>query len=164
MLQQHSERAHLRGHCSYKEMIRMNRSNFSIRWALRVRGLNMLSVAVQMHSTLLSHAWITAKQRKMLSRVERKVWPVSNLTQHRSTPLNRVFKCAQLVESLYSGQIQSICTRPNAYSKDVIAIATLSDWPKSLEPVLQPMRSRTKTNYTLFASFFPCFEPFTDNG
>ena len=35
-----------------------------IRWALRVRGLNMLSVAVQIHSTLLSHAWMTAKQRK----------------------------------------------------------------------------------------------------
>ena len=35
-----------------------------IRWALRVRGLNMLSVAVQMHSTSLSHTWMTAKQRK----------------------------------------------------------------------------------------------------
>ena len=35
-----------------------------IRWALRVRGLNMLSVAVQMHSTLLGQAWMTAKQRK----------------------------------------------------------------------------------------------------
>ena len=46
MLQQHSERARLRGHCSYKEMMRMNRGNFSIRWTLRVRGLNMLSVAV----------------------------------------------------------------------------------------------------------------------
>ena len=30
----------------YKEMMRMNHGNFSIRWALRVRGLNMLSVAV----------------------------------------------------------------------------------------------------------------------
>ena len=29
-----------------------------------VRGLNMLSVAVQMHSTMLSRAWVTAKQRK----------------------------------------------------------------------------------------------------
>ena len=48
----------------YKEMMRMNHGNFCIRWALRVRGLNMLSVAVQMHSTLLNHAWMTAKQRK----------------------------------------------------------------------------------------------------
>ena len=35
-----------------------------IRWALRVRGLNMLSVAEQMHSTLLSHTSMTVKQRK----------------------------------------------------------------------------------------------------
>ena len=71
----------------YKEMMRMNHGNFCeilgmiepynttiesltiigdgcIRWALRVRGFNMLSVAVQMHSTLLSHTWMTAKQRK----------------------------------------------------------------------------------------------------
>ena len=83
----------------YKEMIRRNHGNIWIRWTLRVRVLNMLSVAVQMHSTLLSHAWMTAKTTKeMLSRVERKVWPVSNLTQQDSTPLNRVFKCAQLVE------------------------------------------------------------------
>ena len=53
--------------------------------------------------------------KEMLSRVERKVWPVSNLTQQDSTPLtplNRVFKCVQLVESLYSGQIH-ICTLLN---------------------------------------------------
>ena len=36
--------------------------------------------------------------RKLLSRVELKLWPVSNLNQQDSTPLNRVFKCAQLVE------------------------------------------------------------------
>ena len=48
----------------YKEMMRMNHGNFWIRWTLRVRGLNMLSVAVQIHSTLLSHTWMTAKQRK----------------------------------------------------------------------------------------------------
>ena len=48
----------------YKEIMGMNHGNFCIRWALRVRGLNMLSVAVQMHSTLLSHTWMTAKQRK----------------------------------------------------------------------------------------------------
>ena len=27
-------------------------------------GFNMLSVAVQMHSNLLSHTWMTAKQKK----------------------------------------------------------------------------------------------------
>ena len=39
-----------------------------------------------------------SETKKMLSRVELKVWPVSNFTQQDSTPLNRVFKCAQLVE------------------------------------------------------------------
>ena len=37
------------------------------------------------------------------------IWLIK--TQHRSTPLKRVFKYAQLVESLYSGQIQCIYTR-----------------------------------------------------
>ena len=48
----------------YKEMMQMNHCNVWIRWALCMRGLNMLSVAVQMHSTLLSHTWMTVKQRK----------------------------------------------------------------------------------------------------
>ena len=43
-------------------------------------------------------------------------------------------------------------------SNDVIAIATLSDWLKRLAPVFQPIRSKTKTNYTMYASFFPRFE------
>ena len=51
------------------------------------------------------------KTKEMLSRVEQKIWSVSNLTQQDSTPLNTVLKNAQLVESLYSGQIQCICTR-----------------------------------------------------
>ena len=85
----------------YKEMMRMNHGNFCIRWALRVRGLNMLRVAVQMHSTLLNHGWMTAKQRKCWAVLREKfdqfqIW--LNKTQHRSTLLNRVFKCAQLVE------------------------------------------------------------------
>ena len=46
-------------------------------------------IAVQMHSTLLSQAWMTAK--------ERKCWAVLS-EKFASTPLNRVFKCAQLVE------------------------------------------------------------------
>ena len=33
----------------------------------------------------------------------------------------------------------------------VVAIATLSDWLKRLVPVFQPMRSKTKTNPTLYA-------------
>ena len=71
-----------------------------IRWALRVRGLNMLSVAVQMHSSLLSHT-SDRETKEMLSRFEERSWPVQiwlNKTQHLSTPLNRVFKCAQLVD------------------------------------------------------------------
>ena len=48
----------------YKGMMRMNHGNFWIRWALRVHGLNMLSVAEQMYSTLLSHTWMITKQRK----------------------------------------------------------------------------------------------------
>ena len=36
-------------------------------------------------------------------------------------------------------------------SNYVIAIATLSDWLKRLAPVFQPMRSKTKTNRTMYA-------------
>ena len=46
-------------------------------------------------------------------------------------------------------------------SNFVIAIATLSDWLKRLAPVFQPMR--TKTNRTMYASFFPRFERVTGN-
>ena len=84
----------------YKEMMRMNHGNFSIRWALLVRGLNMLSVAVQMHSIMLSHTWMAAKQRKC--------WAVlSEKFEQFQIWLNT----AQPVESLYSGQIQCFCTR-----------------------------------------------------
>ena len=43
-------------------------------------------------------------------------------------------------------------------SNYVIAIATLSDWPKRLAPVFQPMRIKTKTNRTMYTSFFSRFE------
>ena len=43
-------------------------------------------------------------------------------------------------------------------SNYVIAIATLSDWLKRLAPNFQPMRSKTKTNRTMYTSFFPRFE------
>ena len=36
-------------------------------------------------------------------------------------------------------------------SNYVIAIPTLSDWLKRLAPVFQPMRSKTKTNRTMYA-------------
>ena len=36
-------------------------------------------------------------------------------------------------------------------SNYVIAIAMRSDWLKRLEPVFQPMRSKTKTNGTMYA-------------
>ena len=39
-----------------------------------------------------------------------------------------------------------------------IAIATLSDWLKILAPVFQPLRSKTKTNNTLYARFVPHIE------
>ena len=48
-------------------------------------------------------------------------------------------------------------------SNYVIAIATLSDWFKRLAPVFQPVRSKTKTNRTTYASFFPRFEHVTGN-
>ena len=40
-------------------------------------------------------------------------------------------------------------------SNYVIAIATLSDWLKRVAPVFQPMRSKTKTNRTMYALIFP---------
>ena len=86
--------------------------NLWIRWALRVRGLNMLSLPVQVHSTLLSHAWMIAKQRKC--------WAKS-LTSFKfdSTRFNtsqqgvqmRSTCWAQHVESLCCGQIQCIGTQ-----------------------------------------------------
>ena len=48
-----------------------------------------------------------------------------------------------------------------AESNDTIAIATLGDWLKDLAPVLQPTRS--KTNRTLYARFFPSFGQATGN-
>ena len=36
-------------------------------------------------------------------------------------------------------------------SNYVIAIATLNDWLKTLAAVFQPMRSKTKTNRTMYA-------------
>ena len=38
-------------------------------------------------------------------------------------------------------------------SNYVIAIATISDWLKRLAPVFQPMRSKNKTNRTMYAWF-----------
>ena len=48
-------------------------------------------------------------------------------------------------------------------SNYVIAIATLSDWLKRVAPVFQPMRSQTKTNRTMYTSFFPRFGGVTGN-
>ena len=46
-------------------------------------------------------------------------------------------------------------------SNYAIAIATLSDWLKRV--AFQPMRSKTKTNRTMYTSFFPRFERVTGN-
>ena len=35
-----------------------------------------------------------------------------------------------------------------------ITVATLNDWPKKLAPLPQPMRSKTKSNRTVYAIFF----------
>ena len=42
-------------------------------------------------------------------------------------------------------------------SNYAITIATLNDWFKSLAPVFQLIRSKTKTNWTLCTPFFPGF-------
>ena len=41
------------------------------------------------------------------------------------------------------------------------AIASLGDWLKNLKPAFQPIRSKTKTNCTLYMWFFPGFEQVT---
>ena len=48
-------------------------------------------------------------------------------------------------------------------SNYVIAIATLIDWLKRLASVFQTMRSKTKTNRAMYASFFSRFERVTGN-
>ena len=50
-------------------------------------------------------------------------------------------------------------------SNYVIAIVTLSDWLKRLAPYFQPMKNKTKTktNCTMYTSFFPRFERVTGN-
>ena len=93
----------------YKEMMRMNHGNFLIRWALCMHGLNMLSVAEQIYSTLLSHTWMITKQRKCWAVLSEKldqfqIW--LNKTQPLSTAWQMRSTCwAQRVKSLYSKQI-----------------------------------------------------------
>ena len=48
-------------------------------------------------------------------------------------------------------------------SNHVIAIAALSGWLNDLAPVFQPMRSKIKTNHTLYARFFLPFKQVTGN-
>ena len=50
-------------------------------------------------------------------------------------------------------------------SNYAIAITMLSDWLKNLGPVFQPMRSKTKTktNGTLYAQFFPHVQKVSGN-
>ena len=62
MLQQHSERAYDRGHC------RLQGIDANEPWqfldTLGTARAWAQYVTVQMHSTMLSHTWMTAKQRK----------------------------------------------------------------------------------------------------
>ena len=67
-------------------------NNYSTCWA--VRRFHKGSCLIMAENLRMDDS----ETKKMLSRVELKVWPVSNLTQQDSTPLNRVCKCAQLVE------------------------------------------------------------------
>ena len=48
-------------------------------------------------------------------------------------------------------------------SNYAIAIAILIDWLKNSAPVFQPMRTKTKSNRTMHARFFPRFEQVTGN-
>ena len=41
----------------------------------------------------------------------------------------------------------------NVENNYTIAIAAFSDWLKNLAPVFQPVTSKVKTNYTMFAHF-----------
>ena len=43
-------------------------------------------------------------------------------------------------------------------SNIVIAISALHDWLKSLMPVFQPLRRKTKTNHTSYVQFFLHFK------
>ena len=75
----------------YKEMMRMIHGNFNFGYAGHcacVGSTSKLSVAVQMHSNLLSHTWMTAKQGKCWAVLSEKfdqfqIW--LNKTQHLST-------------------------------------------------------------------------------
>ena len=43
----------------------------------------------------------------------------------------------------------------NVSNNYTIGIAAFSDWLKNLAPVFQLVTSEDKTNYTMFAPFFP---------
>ena len=52
-----------------------------------------------------------------------------------------------------------------AKSNNVIVIASLGDWQKNVAPVFQPMRSKTKTNCTMymFSNTLSMLQVFTRN-
>ena len=72
--------------------------NLWIRWALRPAWAHHVERCCAKALDFVEPHMGDRETKEILSRVERKVWPVSNLTQQDSTPLNSVFKCAQLVD------------------------------------------------------------------
>ena len=62
-----------------------------------------------------------------------------------------------------SNDATEIATRSDWLERLATEIATRSDWLERLAPVFQPTRSKTKTNLTLYARFFPRFELVTGN-
>ena len=48
-------------------------------------------------------------------------------------------------------------------SDNAIANAAIRDLLKNLLPGFQPMRSKTKTNHSLYVGCFPCVEEVTSN-
>ena len=73
------------------------------------------------------------------------------------------FRCVSCTELLEYSQTHESSFQIIVESNDVIVIAALSDWLKRLAQVFQPMRSKTKTNHTMYTSFFPRFERVTGN-
>ena len=93
--------------------------NLWIRWALRVRGAQHVKRCCANALDFVELRMDDRETKKMLSRVELKVCPVSNLTQQDSTSPNTSQRSVQMrwtcraqhVDSLYRGQIQCIWTR-----------------------------------------------------
>ena len=70
--------------------------NLWIRWALRVRGAQHVERCCANALDFVKPRMDDRETKKMLSRVELKVCPVSNLTQQDSTSLNTSQRSVQM--------------------------------------------------------------------